>query len=186
MSESDQKFIEFLRKSREQVGELEPVRITEDGRVIDGKHRLAASPRWRKVIVKVTSKEALKERIHRTLKSRVTRKERQAQLLEYALYLEEEGVKPKEMVSALAKELPFSEDYIRKLLPAKYKFKEKREAALKRHAFARPSPAKKANKATETVIPCPGKLLLSFGFTTQKAGVCTILLPGSVTSSSSQ
>jgi len=153
LSENDREFIEFLRKSREQVGELEPVRITEDGRIIDGKHRLAAYPGWRKVIVKATSKEALKERIHRTLKSRVTRKERQAQILEYALYLEEEGVKPEEMVSALASELPFSKDYIRKLLPARYKFKEKREAALKRHAFAGPSPAKKANKATEIVIP---------------------------------
>jgi len=120
MSE-DEEFIEFLRRSREQVGELEPVRITEEGRVIDGKHRLKAYPGWRKVTVKKSPKEALKERIHRTLKARVTRKERQAQILEYALYLEDEGVKPEEMVSALVKELPFSERYLRKLLPQKYK-----------------------------------------------------------------
>jgi len=120
MSE-DEEFIEFLKKSREQIGELEPVIMTEDGRIIDGRHRLAAYPGWRKVIVKKSPKEALKERIHRTLKARVTRKERQAQILEYALYLEEEGVKPEEMVSALAKELPFSEQYLRSLLPAKYK-----------------------------------------------------------------
>ncbi len=120
MSE-DEEFIEYLRRSREQVGELEPVIVTEDGRVIDGRHRLEAYPGWRRVIVKASKKEALRERIHRTLKSRVTRKERQAQILEYALYLEDEGVKPEEMVSALARELPFSERYLRKLLPKKYK-----------------------------------------------------------------
>ena len=151
MNENEE-FIEFLRKSREQIGELEPVIMTEDGRVIDGKHRLKAYPGWRKVIVNKSPKEALKERIHRTLKARVTRKERQAQILEYALYLEEEGVKPEEMVSALAKELPFSEDYLRKLLPAKYKNKERREAALKRHErFAGLNPAKIGNNDAKIV-----------------------------------
>jgi len=123
MSE-DEEFIEFLRRSREQVGELEPVILTEEGRVIDGKHRLKAYPGWHKVIVRKSKKEALRERIHRTLKARVTRKERKAQILEYALYLEEDGVNPEDMVSALAKELPFSERYLRKLLPAKYKKKQ--------------------------------------------------------------
>ena len=146
----EEEFIEFLRKSREQIGELEPVIMTEDGRIIDGRHRLAAHPGWRKVIVKKSPKEALKERIHRTLKSRVTRKERKAQILEYALYLEEEGVKPEKMVSALAKELPFSEDYLRKLPPAKYKNKERRKAALKRHErLAGLSSAKIGNKNTK-------------------------------------
>jgi hypothetical protein len=117
--------VEFLRKSREQVGELEPVRITEDGRIIDGRHRLEAYPSWRKETVKKTPREAAVERIHRTVKSRVTRKERKAQILELALHLEEEGVKQEDMVSALAKEIPFSTRYIRSLLPAKYKMTQK-------------------------------------------------------------
>jgi hypothetical protein len=116
MSE-DKDFIDFLKRSREQIGELEPVILTEEGIVIDGKHRLEAYPGWTKRVVKKSRKEALKERIHRTLKTRISRKERQAQVLEYALYLEEEGVKKENMLKALAEELPFHKEYLRKLLP---------------------------------------------------------------------
>jgi hypothetical protein len=116
-----EEFLEALRRSREQLGELEPVLLTPEGRIIDGRHRLEAYPGWRKEVADVTPKQAVIERIHRTLKSRVTRKERKAQILELALYLEDEGVGSDDMVGELAKLVPFSEKYIRKLLPKKYK-----------------------------------------------------------------
>lgn len=119
--ERKKEHIEWLRRSKEQIGAKNRVLMTRDGIVIDGKHRLEADSTWPVETVDKSRKEALIERIHRNIHRKVPMRERKAQIMELALYLEDEGIKKEDMIQALRKEIPFSEDYIRRLLPAKYK-----------------------------------------------------------------
>ena len=144
MSALEEEHIEWLRRSREQIGACSSVIMTTDGTVIDGKHRLEAYPGWPVETVSKSRKEALIERIHRNIHRRVSGKERKAQILELALYLEDEGVEPENMLSELQKYVPFHENYIRKLLPNRYKAEQQRTAGIK-SGKARKSRSPRAN-----------------------------------------
>jgi len=63
--------------------------------------------------------------MHANYRRQVPRKETQVQLLGLADILKEEGVSRENMVSEISKIAPFTEQYIRQLLPAKYKMTEK-------------------------------------------------------------
>ena len=131
MSTLEEEQVEWLRRSREQIGACNSVIMTADGTVIDGKHRLEAYPGWPVETVAKSRKEALIERIHRNIHRRVSGRGRKSQVLELALYLEDEDVKPENMLSELQKYVPFHENYIRKLLPTKYKAEQQRTAGIK-------------------------------------------------------
>lgn len=112
-----------LKRSREQVGELEPVYVTPDGEVVDGVHRLKANPGWKSVVLGVTSREQiLLERIHRNLRREVSKNERKRQLIELALILEKRGVhRGREMIEEILKRVPFKDSYVYSLLPKRFK-----------------------------------------------------------------
>lgn len=161
----EEEYLEYLRRSREQVGELEPVIVSESGFVIDGRHRLKAYPGWHKVVVPGKDVDALMKRIHRSIKSRVPTKERKMQLMEFAIYLEQEGVKQADMITELTKRVPFSEQYIRKLLPKKYKRGYPEERVSVSGVYKRPDKSKlsfeleKPVEAGKTVCPACHSIL---------------------------
>lgn len=126
---------EILKRSKEIVGYQQPVVIDKDTlEIVDGKHRKNADPRWPEVYKEFKNpKERLLYRIHANIMRRtVSRKERAAQLLELASYLEEEGI-PAEQISQKIVELvpSLSQKYVINLLPAKYKSKERRRAGIR-------------------------------------------------------
>jgi len=122
-----QEFIERLRKSRDVVGYIEPVIVDKNTlEIVVGRHRKEADPNWPIIVKEFKSrKERLLCQIHSdTHRRSISRKERQTQLLELALHLEDEGVSKEKMVSRMAEETSLSEQYIRSLLPKKYKMAE--------------------------------------------------------------
>jgi len=128
--EFDEEVVEWLKRSREQVGELEPVYVTPEGEVIDGRHRLKAYPGWHAQTVQVDELRKVVERIHRNIHRKLTKKETKEAVIQLALALEKQGVPREFLVEEIKKHLPFSEDYIRKLLPSKFKREYKKPEKL--------------------------------------------------------
>lgn len=128
---SDEEFTnESLKKSKNTVGILYEALVSEDGEILDGKHRLDSDPNWpKKNIVAKTRIEKILIRMHAHHRRRVPREETQTMLLELAHELEKTGVAKETISSELAKRTPYSEQYIRLLLPEEYKQPEKVEAA---------------------------------------------------------
>jgi len=150
--EKEANFEDILKKSREIVGPIYPVVVDKRTlEIVDGKHRKKADPEWPEIKVEFKSeKEKLLYRIHANLMRRkVSRKERAAQLLELALYLEEEGVPKEKIAQEIVKLVPeLSPGYIMNLLPAKYKSEKRRKAGAKG--------AKARKKKTSATVNVPG------------------------------
>jgi len=124
----EEEFMEGLRKSRDVIGHIYPV-IVKKGtyEIIDGKHRKQIDPTWPEKEVEFPDRKSeILFRMHANYRRAVSRKERASEMLLLASILEEEGVPREQMVSKLAEITPFSERYIRNLLPSKYKMTEKR------------------------------------------------------------
>jgi hypothetical protein len=131
--EYDEEIVELLKRSRELIGELEPVYITPEGEVIDGKHRLKAYPGWKTQIVQATDVDKIVQRLHRNIHRKPTKQELKQIVIQLALTFEKAGVPKTELIDKIKQHLPFSEDYIRSLLPAKFKreYKRKEKPAVK-------------------------------------------------------
>jgi predicted transcriptional regulator len=167
MSEKyDEEIVEWLRRSREQVGELEPVIVTPEGDVIDGKHRLKAYPGWKTQVVQVEDLRKVIERVHRNIHRRMDKAEIKEAVLQLAVVYEKSGVPREQIVDKLKEVLPFSESYIRQLLPAKYKreYKPKEKPAVKMLTEEPTKPPVQPKPATEekqyTCPICGSKLKL--------------------------
>ena len=124
-----------FKKSKSITGPIYPVIIDKNtGEIIDGKHRKTDDPTWpEKIVDPKDLKEKTLLRMHANYRRKVTRKETKVQLLMLASILEEEGVPREHMVTELTKITPYTKQYVRKLLPAKYKVMEKsrKEPAIK-------------------------------------------------------
>jgi hypothetical protein len=162
--EYDEEVVEWLRKSREQVGELEPVFLTPDGDVLDGKHRLKAYPGWKTQLVQVEDARKIVERIHRNIHRKIGKAEIKQAVLQLAITYEKSGVPREQLVDKIKEALPFSESYIRELLPAKYKkdHKPKGKPAVKllTEKATTPTPPKPAEETALTCPVCGSKLKL--------------------------
>ncbi|MEM1590295.1 MAG: hypothetical protein QW175_07745, partial [Candidatus Bathyarchaeia archaeon] len=119
--EYDEEVVEWLKRSREQIGELEDVLISADGEVIDGKHRLKAYPGWKTKVVQVDNINKIVQRVHRNIHRRPSKAETKEAVVQLALALERQGTPKELLIDELKKYLPFSEDYIRNLLPSRFK-----------------------------------------------------------------
>jgi hypothetical protein len=53
----DNQRVSAIRQSEPEVGQLYPVLVDQNGRILDGAHRLEANPNWRKHTIKVDSEE---------------------------------------------------------------------------------------------------------------------------------
>jgi hypothetical protein len=158
----DEEIIKGLRKSRELVGELEPVYITPDGEVIDGKHRLKAYPGWKTQTLNVSRKDALILRLHRNYRRNISKEETKQLLLELAQALEKEGTPTEQIAQKIVELSPYSEAYTLSLLPKKYKQPKKAEAGEKavKSTYKLLYPEKpKAEKTTaeekKQILQCP-------------------------------
>ena len=168
MSE-DEEVQKIIKSSKNIVGYIYPVLVNaKTGDVIDGYHRLRADPAWptQKVEVKDEKHEILL-RIHAHHRRQVSQKEIDYWLIQLANELEKEGVQRGEIVGEIARLTGYSEDRVRKALPARYKEQQKSEAA-KTKALLRKTqeynqkmqgaeeekpPAKK--KSEKPVLECP-------------------------------
>jgi len=162
MSEQyDEEIVEWLKRSRELVGELEPVYITPEGEVIDGKHRLKAYPGWKTEVIQVTDIQKIMQRLHRNIHRKPSKQELKEILLALAVALEKMGTPKEELIDKIKQHVPFSEDYIRSLLPAKFKreYKKKEKPAVKlltekptEKATVKPTPV---TERKPTYLTCP-------------------------------
>jgi len=132
MSEEREEFLKGLGKSKNIVGHIYPVIVNKKTlTIVDGKHRKQIDPAWPEKQIEFPDKKSeILFRMHANYRRKVSRKERQAEMLMLASILEEEGTTREQMVSKLAENTPFSEQYIRSLLPSKYKVTEKKHKSV--------------------------------------------------------
>jgi len=105
-----------LRRSAEDIGELYPVLVDEEGNILDGRSRIKANPKWRKTLIEGLDEEKkLKIKHH----ANWHRKDfnRTKALMEIAETTGWRGLKP------FAEFLKVSEKTISRYLPEKYKLK---------------------------------------------------------------
>ncbi len=120
---------ESLKKSIQIVGELYPVLENQDGKILDGNHRVESNPKHHRKTVQTKNRiEEILVRVHAHHRRRIPQEETKALVDELAVELVKDEI-PKNLVSArLAELLPYSPGYIRQLLPEEFKMPEKVEA----------------------------------------------------------
>lgn len=117
--------------SAKRVGQLYSILVDPQGNIIDGLHRHAIDPNWRKEVVPwvQSRRDFLIARIHANLHRRtVPKEERQRDFTELALILQNEGAAVGELSTNISELTGFSEDYVRNLLPRQLKLKVRAEA----------------------------------------------------------
>jgi len=135
MSFVDREAVEALRRSLDKVGQIYSIIVDEQGEIISGRHRALAGA-GRKAVINLqeaarrlgVSREATKViyRMHSNVQRQVSAEETKALLLTLAREFEEQGVPKEKIASELVKWAPYSDRYIRDLLPEEYKLVEKR------------------------------------------------------------
>lgn len=128
MSERDEELsresvVMGLRKSSKIVGKIDPV-LVEKGTmtILDGETRKMADPSWPEMQVELkTPKDRILIRMHRNYRRQVPRKETQAQIISLINMLELEQVPQDQILSRLSELTPYTEQYLRSLVPSKYK-----------------------------------------------------------------
>jgi hypothetical protein len=81
-----------LKKSIEKVGELYPVLENQEGKVLDGDHRIEANPRHHRKTIQTKNRiEEILVRLHAHHRRRIPQEETRALVAELALELEKEG-----------------------------------------------------------------------------------------------
>lgn len=130
----DVNIIRQLGLSREIIGELGSMIMDWDGEILSGTHRKQAG--WQKKH-KVDSRELAKEwqvtpsfakdmiRLHANIQRRPSREETRDLLCRMALELKNMGVSEEKVAAELAKRVPYTDRYVRELLPDKYKMDSK-------------------------------------------------------------
>jgi len=158
VSEEREEFLEGLEKSKNVVGYIYPVIVNKETlRIVDGKHRKQVDPSWPEKQIEFPDKKSeILFRMHANYRRKVSKKERQTEMLMLASYLEEEGVPREQIASKLAEMTPFSLNYVEKLLPKKYKQtrkapKTKTDVVLVRHP-------KTVTETTKIVTPSEEEL----------------------------
>jgi DNA-directed RNA polymerase subunit F len=127
----DQEVIEQLRRSKDQIGPLLPVFKDQFGNIISGRHRKEADPSWPEQVLEV--KDELDRElkiIHFNVQRKISKEETKERLLKIAKLLEESGTQKEQIAAKVANLVPYSERYVRELLPDEYKqieFRHKEE-----------------------------------------------------------
>jgi len=130
-----------LRQSKNKVGQLYPVLLSKDGKVIDGLHRLNIDSEWRtERLEHIDSRDKfLKARIIANLHRRtVPSQEIRAWINELAEYaFSELSIPPGEIAGWIAEETGYNAAHVRTYLDDKYKRKELAKGAGRRAEVAR-------------------------------------------------
>jgi len=101
MSEEREEFLKGLGKSKNIVGHIYPVIVNKKTlTIVDGKHRKQIDPAWPEKQIEFPDKKSeILFRMHANYRRKVSRKERQAEMLMLASILEEEGTTDEKLVS---------------------------------------------------------------------------------------
>lgn len=135
MSQYDPEALELLKRSIEQLGQIYSVIVDSDGEVLAGRHRLEAGA-TKKVTIDT---QEIAERLgvsramaklmiilHSNVQRKVSKEETREIILKMAKELEAQGIPKEKIASELYKKyVPYSEQYIRQLLPDEYKMTSK-------------------------------------------------------------
>ncbi|MFX1533014.1 MAG: hypothetical protein ACFFDI_02125 [Promethearchaeota archaeon] len=116
--------IDELKNSADIIGELYPILVDYHGKIIDGKHRFAADPKWVKVKldhIKTKKDRLIARLISNNARRSVPAKEKTEILHRLAQIFTEEGWEPGNIAYKLAKETGMSYRWVLKYLPDKYK-----------------------------------------------------------------
>ena len=137
MSEFSRTYLDELKRSREQVGCLYPVLVDQYGKIIDGRHRKAVFPDWPESRTEVQSPiQRLQMIIHRNLRRTVPPSETKENIIKLAVELQKGGAFPGEIAKKIHALVPYSEAYIRMLLPVEFKDPAHVESALQQNRTA--------------------------------------------------
>lgn len=137
---------ERLRKSVKELGAIVPVIATEDGKIIDGRHRIAISRKW--PVVTIKAKDPLKiARIKWDIHDvrRDFDEDAKSEIInEAAEILKQKGVKTGDISKKLSQVFPLSEVTIRAYLKPEYKMKTAPilEEEMERKGFEHEPPSK--------------------------------------------
>ena len=120
--------VDGLGRSKMIAGQLQPILVDQHGNVVDGNHRLSVDPDWKfeKLDWVKTDKDRRVVKLHANYRRTVSHDELTADFIALAESLLRERIIDdlKDAASSVAKLVPYSERYVRKLLPSKYKRKE--------------------------------------------------------------
>ena len=120
--------VENLKASEQLAGQLQPVLRDRYGNIIDGNHRLTVNPNWRteKLEWVKNEKDRIIAKIHANYRRTVSKEELRKEFVRLAdMLLRENRIDDlRNAPSAIAKLVPYSERYVRELLPLKYKHTE--------------------------------------------------------------
>ena len=163
-SKVDSEIVEFLRKSKDQMGYLLPVIQDQQGNIISGLHRKHADPSWPE------SKIEVKDDLHRILlmihynvQRAVPAEETSFRINQLAKILESSGVPPDRVCAEICKLVPYSDRWVRDLLPNKFKMVSKARPGFE-NEFAEALPQKKIDLSlkylTFPVLPEHSELIL--------------------------
>jgi len=119
---SQEEVVEGLRKSKDRY-RLYPTLIEKGTmNILDGKGRKQADPTWPEQEVEIKDpKDRILIPLHANYRRQVPKKETQTYFLTLADMLEKDGTPIHDIASKIAELTPFSEQYVRRLLPPKYK-----------------------------------------------------------------
>jgi hypothetical protein len=127
-----------LQKSIKKTGQLYPVLVNQEGEILDGNHRADGNPDAETKIIKTKNRyEALMVRGNAHYRRRVPQEETQQLILEMAQEAEKTGMPKEEIAQKIVEDLPYSQQYILRLIPAEYKSPQKAEQGSKRNDSSR-------------------------------------------------
>jgi hypothetical protein len=121
--DSKEAVVQGIRKTSKRFGFLYPV-LVEKGttNILDGRTRKTSDPSAPEREIEIKDpKDRIAIPIIANYRRKVPKKETQGYVLQLVNMFTEEGVPDSKMVEALYEILPYSERYIRELLPSKYK-----------------------------------------------------------------
>lgn len=128
-----------LKKSLNTVGQIYAIIEDETGEIVSGRHRAMAGALGRRTVNLQeiaqslgVNREAAKiiVRMHSNVQRKVSEEETKLELLALAEALGNQGIPKEKIPEELIKWAPYSERYIRELLPDEYKHKEKKHKSI--------------------------------------------------------
>jgi len=120
-----------LKRSMQKVGQLYPVLVNQDGKILDGNHRSAELANPEKKTVETKNRyEELMVRGNAHYRRRVPQEETRQLVIEMANEAVKLGTPKNEVAKKLFEDLPYSEGYILELLPSEFKDTKKVESGL--------------------------------------------------------
>lgn len=167
---SNEELVSHIRMLREKVGEIYPILVDGEGKVIDGFHRLEAYPDWtRKTVEPANRYEEALIWFAAHKRRGITTKEVKVRLITMAEELLKQGVDKGDISTRIAEDTGYTLQRVLSLLPAKYKLKVKRISGRKGATAKRlykekiGKEVKKTKRPTKYLCPVCGTALAFVG-----------------------